>query len=77
MTEIKASDLRKGVEVDLPVEWKHRPIRQCTIRYEKETNSYIMSDIKTGEIHYRYGRLSNLIKTTNQIYNYKDKAVDD
>jgi len=75
--EIKASELRSGVESDLPVEWNKKPVRQCTIRYDRETNRYVMSDIKTGEVHYSYTRLTDLVRTTNQIYNYDDVAVED
>jgi len=75
--EIKASELRKGVEVDMPVEWKQKPVRQRTIKYEKETDSFVLADIKTNEVHYRYKRLSDLVRTTNEIYNYNDVAVED
>ena len=75
--KIKQSELRKGVEVDLPVEWKRKPVRQCTIKYDEKTKRYVMADIKTGEIHYSYTRLSDLLRTTNQIYNYNDEAEED
>lgn len=75
--EIKASELRKGVEVDLPVEWDKKPVRQCTIKYIPGMNRYVMADIKTKEIHYSYRWLSDLVRITNEIYNYKDIGVDD
>lgn len=75
--EIKASELRQGVEVDLPVDWSVRPARQCTIRYDAATGRYVMADIKTKEIHYSYTRLSDLLRVTNQLYNYEDIAEED
>ena len=77
MTEIKASELKQGVEVDMPVEWNRRPPRQLTIKYDKESEMFVLADIKTGEIHYSYSRLSDLVRTTNQLYNYSDVAVED
>ena len=75
--EIKASELRQGVEVDMPVEWKNKPVRQRTIRYNQENKKYELMDIKTKEIHYSYSKLSELVKTTNDVYGYTDIAVDD
>jgi len=75
--EIKASELRKGVECDLPVDWSVRPARQCTIRYDAATGRYVMADIKTKEIHYSYTSLSDLLRVTNRVYDYNDTAVED
>lgn len=75
--DIKASELLKGVEVDLPVEWDRKPTRQCTIKYDKESKRFVMADIRTGEVQYSYSRLSDLVRTTNQIYDYNDVAIED
>lgn len=72
--EIKASQLKMGVEVDMPVEWKER--RQRTIAYDATKKKFVLKDIKTGEIHYSYTKLSDLIRTTNQIFNYNDIAIE-
>jgi len=75
--EISEKELKEfGVEVDMPIDWSKRPATQSTIKYEKETDSYVLADIKTGEVHYRYKRLSDLVRTTNQLYNYTDRAVE-
>jgi putative N-acetylmannosamine-6-phosphate epimerase len=75
--KITASELRRGIEVDLPVEWNRKPVRQCTIKYDKDSKRYVMADIKTKEVHYSYARLSDLVRTTNQIYGYSDEGIDD
>jgi len=76
--EIKAKELiENGVEVDLPVELDKKPVRQCTIKYEKETESFVVADIKTKEVNYRYKRLSDLVRTTNNLYNYNDVAIEE
>lgn len=75
--EIRSKELiENGVEVDLPVEWNKRPTRQCTIRYNKETKKFVMSDIRTKEIHYSYSKLSDLLRVTNKIYDYNDEAEE-
>lgn len=75
--EIKARELvENGVEVDLPVEWDKKPTRQCTIKFDKESQRFVMADIRTGEIQYSYTRLSDLLRTTNQIYGYSDVAIE-
>jgi len=75
--EISAKDLIEfGTEVDMPV-WKEgKAITPKTIKYDKESKSFVLAVIKTGEIEYRYKDLKDLVRTTNQIYEYDDKAVD-
>jgi hypothetical protein len=75
--KIKVRELKQGVEVDMPVEWKKKPVRQLTIKYDAKNNRFVLADIKTGEIHYSYSKLKDLIRTTNKIYNYDDVAIDD
>ena len=77
MTEIKVSELKQGVEVDMPVEWHRTPVRQCTIAWNETLQRFVLMDIKTKEIQYSYTRLSDLVRTTNQIYEYNDIAVED
>jgi len=77
MTEIKASELKKGVEVDMPVEWNQKPVRQRTIAWDENLQKYVLKDIKTNEIHYSYTKLSDLIRNTNNLYNYHDVAVEE
>ena len=75
--KISARQLKEnGVEVDLPVEWNRKPTRQCTIKFDKKMNRFVMADIKTGEIHYSYNVLKDLLRTTNQIYDYDDEAIE-
>ncbi len=75
--EIKAKELREnGVEVDMPVEWNRKPIRQRTIKYSKDMQRYVLSDIRTGEVDYSYTKLSDLVRNTNKIFNMDDVAVD-
>jgi hypothetical protein len=76
--EIKASELRQGMEVDMPIERdKGRYERQRTIKYLKDEKRYALADIRTGEVSYKYDKLSHLLRLTNQIYDYKDTAIDD
>lgn len=76
--EIKEKELiENGVEVDLPIEWNRKPTRQCTIKFDKKTQRFVMADIRTGEIHYSYTRLSDLVRATNRIYDYDDVAIED
>jgi len=77
MTEIKASELKQGVEVDMPVEWDKKPVRQRTIAWDEERQRYVLKDIKTDEVHYSYRKLSDLVRNTNQLYDYNDVAVED
>lgn len=76
--EIKASDLRKGVEVDLPVDWSTRPATQETIKYIAEIKRYVRADIKTGEVHQMSPNLSDIVNEANSRYEHiNDTAVED
>ena len=75
--KIEAKELiESGVEVDLPVEWDKKPTRQCTIKFDKVSKRFVMADIRTGEVHYSYPKLSHLLRVTNRIYNMDDIAVE-
>jgi len=66
--------MENEVEVDMPVEWKVKPKRQMSIRYK---NKYFeLFDIRTGEVHYIYKELEDLVKFTNKYYDYDDEVVD-
>ncbi len=68
--EINAKELiENGVEVDMPVEWDLK--RQLCIKYDHKIKRFVLADIKTGELHYSYDRLSDLVRTTNQMYGEK------
>lgn len=76
--EITAKELIEyGIEVDMPIEWKHKPVRQLTIKYDHATKRFVLADIKTKEVHYSYTKLKDLIRTTNHIYNYNDVAKEE
>lgn len=69
--------IENGIEVDLPVEWNRNPTRQCTIKYDKQTQRFVMADIRTGEIQYSYTKLSDLLRVTNEIYDMDDEAIEE
>ena len=75
--KIRVSELKKGVEVDMPVEWNIKPVRQCPIKYLKDIDRFVLADIKTRKVHTMFTRLTDLIQYTNNRYNYKDVAVED
>lgn len=76
--EIKASDLRKGVEVDLPVDWSARPATQDTIKYNAEIKRYVIADIKTGAVHFMSETLTPVVIEANRRYKHiNDAAVED
>ena len=76
--EIKASQLRKGVEVDLPVDWSTQPSTQATIKYNAEIKRYVIADIKTGEVHHMSPNLSDIVSITNNTYKHiNDTVVED
>ena len=76
--EIKASDLRKGVEVDLPVDWSTKPATQSTIKYLAEIKRYVIADIKTGEVFFMSETLEPVVLEANRRYEHiNDTAVED
>ena len=76
--EIKASDLRKGVEVDLPIDWAVNPPIQCTIKYDSESKKYMIAEIKSGTAHYKSPRLSDIVRIANESYQHiDDVAIED
>ena len=75
--EITVSELKKGVEVDMPVDWKTRPSTQNTIKYHKEIDRFVLADIKTGAVHVMFSRLPDLVDYTNKLYKYDDIAVEE
>jgi hypothetical protein len=76
--EIKASDLRKGVEVDLPIDWSTRPAKQSTIKYIENIDRYVIADIKSGEVFFMSPKLSDVVAQANSQYEHiNDTAVED
>jgi len=76
--EIKASELRRGVEVDLPVDWSTQPPTQETIKYNAEIKRYVRADIKTGEVHQMSPNLSDIVNEANNMYEHiNDTVVED
>lgn len=75
--KISAKNLiESGTEVDMPVWEDGKTIIPKTIKYNKASQKFVLADIKTGEIHYSYADLLDLIRTTNKIYDYDDEAVE-
>ena len=75
--EISAKNLIEfGEEIDMPIELHINPPRQRTIKYDNTTKRFVLADTKTGEIHNSYAKLSDLIRVTNEIYDYHDKAIE-
>ena len=67
--EIKASDLKRGVEVDSG---------KYTLLWNKKTNEYnICEYAKPKEIYYRYPRLHDAVRNLNSLTGFNDIAVDD
>jgi hypothetical protein len=76
--DIKASELRGGVEVDLPIDWSIRPAKQSTIKYIAGINRYVIADIRTGEVYYMSPKLSDVVIQANSMYKHvNDTAVED
>lgn len=72
--------IENGVEVDMPVWDKDnmgKPLTPKTIAWDKDRKQFVLKVIKTGEIDYAYDKLSDLVRTTNRIYDYDDEAIED
>lgn len=76
--EIRASELRNGVEVDLPVDWSTHPATQDTIKYNSEIKRYVIADIKTGAVHSMSANLSDIVSEANRRYEHiNNTALED
>jgi hypothetical protein len=71
--DIKESELQRGIEVDFGT-LNGKPM---TVAYDKDTDRYVLKEIKSGQILYSYRRLSQLVQNTNRIFKVKDRAVED
>ena len=71
--EIRQSELRNGIEVDCG----QLRGKIMTIKYDNTSRRYVLSEVETGEIHYSYNKLSDLLRNTNVFFKLNDKAIDD
>lgn len=83
---IKASYLRNGGEVDSFKGTIGKDRRRLTVLYNKKTERYelvtvvfatVAHPILAPEVQYSYSKLSDLIKTANQVTGQNDTAEDD
>jgi len=72
--EIISSHLKRGVEVD---SLGHDGTRY-TLWWNPKTKYYEITDYaNTKKVHYRYRRLSDIVRTLNSITGWDDVAVED
>ena len=72
--EIKKTELKKGIEVDMPIEYDTIPPRQRSIRFKDDF--YELFDIRTKRADFKYRELEDLLRYTNNKFGLKDIAVD-
>ena len=76
--EIFSSELRGDNDM-MPVEVDCGQLqgKVMTIKYDQDSKRYVLADVDSGEIHYSYTRLSQLVMNTNRIFQLNDKGIDD
>lgn len=70
---VKASDLRRGEEIDCG----YIKSELYTMKYDPETERYNLVSVPTGQAIYLCSRLIDLVEYTNRVFRLKDVAVED
>ena len=72
--DIIASQLQRGIEVDSA----GHDGKRYTLWWNPKTKYYEITDYaNTKNVHYRYRRLSDIVRTLNSLTGWDDVAIED